>query len=72
MFTMEKLKIVMHSLASVVVIFIAIWIYYYDSPTVVFGGIVAWIYFKEVKDYQTQKKIRDLQNLINENLNKTK
>lgn len=67
-----RFKLIIHSLISVAIIFIAAWIYYNDSPNIVFGFIIAWLYLKELQDSQDRKKLRDLQNYIDENLNKIK
>lgn len=58
-----SLKYVMHFLLSLVIVFIATWLYYYDSPTMVFGGIIFWLYFKALRDSQ---KIKNLQNSLND------
>lgn len=66
---------VLHFLVCLVIIFIAAWIYYYDSPTVVFGNIISWFYFKALIDAKKIKNLQDsvkeLQISMNEKLNKT-
>ena len=45
-----RLKLIMHAFISFFVIFIAAWFYYYDSPIVVFGTIISWLYLKELRN----------------------
>lgn len=46
-----SLKYVMHFLLSLVIVFIATWLYYYDSPTMVFW----WNYFLAL--FQSLKRL---------------
>jgi hypothetical protein len=58
----ERLRMIMHCMISLVIIFIAAYIYHYDSPTLVFGGIISWLYWKELKDSRRWKELKALQN----------
>jgi hypothetical protein len=67
---------VIHFFICLIIIFIAAWIYYYDSPTIVFGNIIFCFYFKALIDAKKikdlQNSVKDLQNSINEKCVKKK
>lgn len=65
-------KKVMHCAICGILIFLASWIYWHDSPTAVFSLLIAWIYWNELKNSEEWKRLKSSQEFINDNSNITK
>lgn len=56
------IKYGLHLVLNFILLCAAWWIYYDDSPVMVIGGIIGWLYVKELEASTERKKIKELQN----------